>query len=52
MFDAELFVRVVLGGLLFGGLVMFMKAPESRRPEIPTSIRPFEGLRTSEEEQR
>lgn len=37
--DAEVLVRVVLGGLFLGGLLMFFAAPESRRPDVPTSVR-------------
>lgn len=39
MLEAEVLVRVVLGGLFIGGLVMFLTAPESRRPDVPPSVR-------------
>ena len=42
MFDPEIAVRFVLGGLLLGGLVMFLTAPESRRPDVPRSVRGME----------
>ncbi|MCK9485416.1 MAG: hypothetical protein M0R73_01765 [Dehalococcoidia bacterium] len=43
MFDPEIAVRFALGGLLVGGFIMFLTAPESRRPDVPTSVRGLDG---------
>lgn len=43
MFDAEIVVRVLVGGLFLGGILLFLTAPESRRQDIPSSVqRPWE----------